>query len=355
MSTEAALLLGFFLLLANAFFVGAEFSMVSVRRSAIEPKAARGSRRARATLKALENISFLMAGAQLGITICSLALGAVAEPAIAHLLEKPFHDLGIASELLHPVAVVIALTVTLFLHVVIGEMVPKNIALAAPERSALILTPLLTKVVKILSPVVYSLNALSNITLKIFGLNPKNEVGSTYTRDEMADLVKESRKEGLLSEDSEHLLSGALTFDARSVKTVAMPLEKVITVDKSITHGGIEEISVKTGFSRFPVRGKRKKILGYVHIKDIITLGESQRNERIHQRDIRQLVTVSANQSIRMTLKIMQHSGAHMALVTSGKTLMGLVTLDDVLEELVGEISDQTSSQSGIKLKTNEQ
>jgi CBS domain containing-hemolysin-like protein len=339
MSIEFALLLGILLLLGNAFFVGAEFSMVSVRRSAIEPKAARGSKRAQITLGALENISFLMAGAQLGITLCSLGLGAVAEPAFAHLLQGPFHDLNIAPELLHPISVVVALIVTVFLHVVIGEMVPKNIALAKPERSAMILTPILVQIVKVLNPVVHMLNVLANGTLKSFGLRPRSEVGSTYTRDEMADLVKESRREGLLTEDNVHLLSGALTFDARTVRDIAMPADKLATVDRSITHAEVEELSVKTGFSRFPVTGKKKRMLGYVHIKDIITVDENRRSEKIHPRDIRKLVTVNGNQSIRMTLKIMQHSGSHMALVTNGKTFIGLVTLDDVLEELVGEMS----------------
>lgn len=348
MSIEIALLAGFLLLLGNAFFVGAEFSMVAVRRSAIEPKAARGSKNAKITLKALENISFLMAGAQLGITLCSLGLGAIAEPAVAGLLKEPFHNAGISDALLHPISFAIALTVTVFLHVVIGEMVPKNIALAKPERLALILTPRLVFVVKILNPVVKLLNVLANGTLKLLGVNPKDEVRSAYTRDEMADLLKESRREGLLSKDNENILSSALAFDALTVRGIAIPTEELINIDRTYSYAAIEELSAKTGFSRFPVVGKKNKMIGYVHIKDIIKADHSQRQEKIHLRDVRKLVSVSANQSVRMTLKIMQRSGAHISLVTSGKKLLGVVTLEDVLEELVGEMSNQTK-----KLETN--
>lgn len=339
MSPELALMSAFLLLLGNAFFVGAEFSMVSVRRSAIEPLAATGSKRAKATLKALENIGFLMAGAQLGITLCSLALGAVAEPAIASVLKGPFHSLHVSEALLHPVSLVIALFVTVFLHVVIGEMVPKNIALAKPERTALILAPRLVFVVKILNPVVHLLNSLANLTLRLFRIKPTSEVNSTYTRDEMADLVKESQREGLLSKDNENILSGALTFDAQTVRDIAMPTNELITISRSATYAFVEELSAKTGFSRFPITGKKNRMIGYVHIKDIIKADPNLRNENVNLRDVRKMASVAGGQSIRMTLKIMQRSGAHIALVTSGKSLVGVVTLEDVLEELVGEMN----------------
>lgn len=339
---EIALLVALLLLVGNAFFVGAEFSMVSVRRSAIEPLAAAGSKRALITLRALENLSFLMAGAQLGITLCSLGLGAIAEPALAHLLEGPFHALHVSEELLHPISFTIALIITVFAHVVIGEMVPKNIALAKPESAALILTPALVYIVKVLNPIVHGLNALANSVLRLLNVQPQPEVASTYTRDEMADLVKESRKEGYLSEDNEQLLSGALTFDARDVDEVVIPADKLITINQSATYADVEALSVKTSFSRFPIVNKKQQMTGYIHVKDVITVDESKRFEKINKKDIRNLVEVSGNQSIRMTLKIMQRSGAHIAVVKNSKTVTGIVTLEDVLEELVGEMR-QTS------------
>lgn len=340
MSNEVLLLIGLLLLLGNAFFVGAEFSLVSVRRSAIEPDAIKGSKRAKITLQALENVSLLMAGAQLGITLCSLGLGAVAEPALAHLLEKPLHDLHVSDALLHPISFAIALTLTVYLHVVIGEMVPKNIALATPERSALILTPMLVAVVKILHPIISLLNNIAAAVLRLLGVHSKDEVSSTYTRDEMADLVEESRKEGLLGDDNEQILSGALNFDGRTVREALIPLHELVYVKTNTPYSQIESLASRTGFSRFPVLDKKRKIVGYVHLKDIITVDQSERENPLRQSSIRKLTIISPNQSLRMALKNMQRSGAHIALVGTEKKPIGLVALEDVLEELVGEMHE---------------
>ena len=213
------------LLLLNGFFVGAEFALISARRCSIEPKAAAGSRAARITLRAMENVSLMMAGCQLGITVCSLALGALSEPAIAHLLEVPFAAAGIPEAFVHPIAFSIALALVTFLHVVIGEMVPKNIALAGPDRAALILGPPLAMVVKVLYPVIWILQAISNGVLRLIKVHPKNEVTSAFTRDEVAGLVAESRQVGHLDVREEKLLIGALTFDDHDLTAVLIPLQ----------------------------------------------------------------------------------------------------------------------------------
>ena len=152
MSDLAAVAVAVLLLAGNAFFVGAEFALISARRTQIEPKAQAGSKVARVTLRAMENVSLMMAGAQLGITMCSLGLGAIAEPAVAHLVEPVFEAAGMPEGLVHPVAFSIALATVVTLHMVLGEMVPKNIAIAGPERSALVLGPLLYAVVAVLKP-----------------------------------------------------------------------------------------------------------------------------------------------------------------------------------------------------------
>ena len=166
MSDATAIAVAVVLLGANAFFVGAEFALISARRATIEPRAAAGSRRARTTLAAMENVSLMMAGAQLGITICSLGLGAIGEPAVAHLIEAPFASAGVPGALLHPIAFTIALAIVVFAHVVIGEMVPKNIALAGPDRAALLLAPPLAFIVRVLKPVIAVLNAVANLSLR---------------------------------------------------------------------------------------------------------------------------------------------------------------------------------------------
>jgi CBS domain containing-hemolysin-like protein len=346
MSTELALFLAVLLLAGNAFFVGAEFALVSVRRSAIEPRAAAGSRQAILTLRALGNISFLMAGAQLGVTLCSLGLGALGEPTIAHLLEAPFHALHFPEHLLHPVSFALALAIMVFLHVVIGEMVPKNIALAGPERAALLLTPMLVFVVRALRPLITFLNMVANLTLRAFRIHAKNEITSTYTRDEVAELVEESHRGGLLSEDKEQLLSGAIQFDKETVQSALIPLADVIFAHPSATRANVEQLASDTGFSRFPVK-KRGKLAGYVHLKDLLETESGLRERPIIAADIRPLISVFAHESLRSVLKKMQHTGTHIAAVTnSRKKVLGIVTLEDVLEELIGAADTSPTTES---------
>ena len=266
MSDTAALLLALALLAANAFFVGAEFALISARRTQIEPRAAAGSRMARTTLKAMENVSLVMAGAQLGITVASLGLGAIGEPAVAHLIEPLFQAAGIPEGLLHPVAFVVAMSVVVYFHVVLGEMVPKNIAIAGPERSALVLGPPMMVIVTVLKPVVVLLNAISNGVLRLMRVEPKDEVTSAFTRQEVAALVDESRGEGLLPEDEYDRLAGALGFTERTVTSVLMSSEGLTTIPRGATVAEVEKVCAATGFSRFPVATDEGDLMGYLHI-----------------------------------------------------------------------------------------
>lgn len=344
MGVEVGLLIGLAALLGNAFFVGAEFGVISARRSSIELKARQGSRRASVTLKGMEDVSMMLAGAQLGITVCSLILGAVAEPVLAHLLEEPFHAIGIPDLLLHPVAFVIAITLTVYLHVVIGEMVPKNIALAKPDRVALILTPLLLITVKILQPVVNGFNLVSNQIVRLLGVEPMPEIASAFTRDEVAGFVKESRREGLITSDEEHLLSGALSLGTQRITSVLLPLESLVTIDSSITADQLEKLAAKTGYSRFPVNGDRRKLKGYIHIKDILNLSEEEYSKPISTKLIRKFSSVKSHTSLGAALRKMQDTDTHISQVEDkdGK-ITGVAYLEDVLEELVGEIYDASN------------
>jgi CBS domain containing-hemolysin-like protein len=345
MSTGTALALCVFLLAANAFFVGAEFALISARRTVIEPRALAGSRAARVTLNAMENVSLMMACAQLGITICSLGLGYLGEPAIAHLLEGPFHDIGIPESLVHPVAFTIALGLIGFLHVVLGEMVPKNIALAGPERSALGLAPPLALVVRVLHPAIALLNWIANLTLRAMGVQPKDEVTSAFTRDEVAGLVEESRREGLIDPHERQLLLGALTFEERDARAVLLPLDRLEIVDADVTPEQLEQVAARTRYSRFPVR-RDGRLIGYLHLKDALEFDELQRQRPIATGRIRPLPTVRDTDRLRTVLAKMQRSGAHLAQVNGaddGQPL-GAVALEDVLEELVGEIRDEVNA-----------
>jgi CBS domain containing-hemolysin-like protein len=340
-SDTSAVLLAVLLLAANAFFVGAEFALISARRSQIEPRAQAGSRMARSTLHAMENVSLVMAGAQLGITMCSLGLGAVGEPAVAHLLEPLLHWLGMPDALLHPVSFVVALSIVVYLHVVLGEMVPKNIAIAGPEQAALLLGPPMMGIVTVLRPVVVMLNAFANATLRLVRVEPKDEVSSTYTREEVAAMVEESRGEGLLRDEEYDRLAGALGFTEKTVSAVLMPTQELETVRRGSTVADVEALCASTGFSRFPVRSEQGELLGYLHIKDVLETDESLRDRVVEDKWIRPFAPVQVTDLLHDVLELLQHRGAHMArVVEADGTVLGIATLEDVIEELVGEIRD---------------
>ena len=338
MNDFLALAIGLMLLALNAFFVGAEFALISARRSTIEPRAQEGSRRAKTALRAMENISLMLAGAQLGITICSLLLLAVVEPAVAHLLETPFNAIGIPESLLHPIGFVIALVVVGLAHVVLGEMVPKNIALAGPERAALVLAGPLVLVVRILRPAIATLNWVANGLLRLFGVPVRDEVASAFTRDEVAGLVAESRREGLLDSSEE-----------RDASSVLLPHDRLETLPVTVTPAEVESSAARTGFSRFPVRGEEddRTLIGYLHLKDALEIKDVHRNRPFARGWIRPLPEVKLSSPLRSVLGTMQRSGAHMAQAVddAGQT-QGVVALEDVLEEIVGEVRDESRAES---------
>ncbi|GAA4098437.1 hemolysin family protein [Nocardioides kongjuensis] len=349
MGDLGGVLLAVVLLAANAFFVGAEFALISARRSQIEPRAQAGSRMARITLAAMERVSEMMAGAQLGITICSLGLGAVGEPALAHLIEPVFHELHVPEEWLHPVAFVIAMAIVVFLHVVLGEMVPKNIAIAGPDRAALILGPPMLGIVTVLRPVIATINAIANGILRLLRIEPKDEIGSTFTREEVAALVEESHGEGLLAEDEYDRLSGALGFTEKTVGEVMMRPDSLATVVRGSTGADVEALCAATGFSRFPVvaeGGDPVDLLGYLHIKDVLEPDEERRERPVADRWIRPFATVTDDTLLHDALEVLQRRGAHMArVVDPAGTTLGVAALEDVIEELVGEIRDAAHSE----------
>ncbi len=342
MSTGLAIWISVLLLVANAFFVGAEFALISARRSVIEPKAEEGGRIAAITLRSMENVSLMMAAAQLGITLCTLGLGALAKPAVANAVEGPLEAIGAPQALVYPIAFAVALFVVASLHVVLGEMVPKNIALARPDRSALTLAPPLRLVVILLYPAIASLNWIANAILRLLGVEPRNEVASAFTRDEVAGLVEESRREGFLDSHESRLLAGALGFEERSANSVLLTLDRIETVPVTVTPAEVEAVAARTGFSRFPV-SRDGEMIGYLHLKDALEFKDRHRNRPIAESWVRPLPTVRGDDLLRSVLKTMQGSGAHLARVieADGRTT-GVVALEDVLEELIGEVRDAT-------------
>ncbi|MFI8520991.1 hemolysin family protein [Streptomyces sp. NPDC085481] len=336
--TALQLTIGFLTLLTNAFFVGGEFSLISVRRSQIEPLARDGDRRARMTLWGLEHISALLATAQLGITASSLVLGAVAEPAIAHLLEPAFEATHVPDALVHPIAFVIALTLATYAHMLIGEMVPKNIALAAPVKTALLLGPPLVALTHALKPVVFGINAFANSLLRLLRVEPKDEVSSVFTDDELARMVQDTSEAGLLSPADGERLRDALELGTRPVGEILVPAARMVTVDHRITPAELERTAARAGYSRLPVTGPAGAVLGYLHIKD--TLGVTDRDKPFPRTAFHAVTRVRIDTPLDDTLTALRAVGSHLAAVTGqAGTVLGYVTMEDVLEELVGPAS----------------
>jgi CBS domain containing-hemolysin-like protein len=335
------LLFAVLLVFANGFFVGAEFALVSVRRSQIEPLADR-QRRARTVLHGLENLPQMMAAAQFGITVCSLTLGAVAEPTVAHLLEPVFSAVHVPEELVHPIGYVVALAVVVFLHLVIGEMVPKNLAMATPEKTALWLSPGLVTFARVFRPVIAVLGWCAKLVLKLFRVEPKDEVDAVFTSEELTVLVDDARQAGLLDDDAQERLEDALELGTRPVTDVLLRPADLVTVDADVTSAEVEELTVRTGYSRFPVAGPDGAYLGYLHVKDVLELEAPEAEARpVPARLWRPMATLRAELPLDDALTQMRRAASHLAAVTdTAGRVLGLVALEDVLEMLVGEVRD---------------
>ncbi len=333
----------FVLLAVNAFFVGAEFAVISARRSQIEPLAEAGSRSAKTALWAMEHATLMLAACQLGITVCSLLILNVSEPAIHHLLEIPLALTGLPEEVISTIAFIIALLLVSFLHVVFGEMVPKNISFSVPDRSALILAPPLVFVARVFSPIIVSLNAIANGILRLFGVTPKNEATSVYTLDEVATIVAQSTREGILT-DAGGTLSMAFEFTSKKVQDIAVGMESLVTLPEDATPADVERAVAQRGFSRYILLDDSGEPTGYLHLKDVIDLDDADEfTEPVPPKRIRQLISIFRGTDLEDALATMRRSGVHVARAfdENGAT-KGVLFLEDIIEELVGEVQDAT-------------
>ncbi|MEU5520037.1 hemolysin family protein [Streptomyces sp. NPDC093250] len=338
--TAVQLLIGLATLVVNAFFVGAEFALISVRRSQIEPYVDQGDRRARSVLWGLEHVSALMAAAQLGITLCTLILGIVAEPAIAHLLEPVFHAVGVPEGAGHAVSFVIALALATYLHMLLGEMVPKNVALAEPVRSALLLGPPLVALSRALRPVIFTVNAFANILLRLLRVETRDAVVASFSDAELAQIVKDSGEAGLIDNRAQERLYDALELGRRPVRDVMLPLERVVYARVGVTPEGLERLSAESGFSRFPVVDEQRRIVGYLHVKD--ALDASPRDRPFRLAEMRPIARVREDTPMDDVLTAMRGSRTHLAAVLGDDgRLAGLVTMEDVLRELFGQRAER--------------
>ncbi len=334
------------LLIANAFFVAVEFALLASRVTRLEPMAEDDDDdRAAVALASIRDLQPQLAGAQLGITMASLGLGFVAEPAIAHLLEdliKRFVELP--SSVLHAISFTIALSFVVVVHMVVGEMLPKNIAIAAPERSARLLAGPHRAYVTLFKPVVWTLTAISNGITRLLGMEPVDELNTALTVNEFHTLLEGAVEEGKL-EDLEHdLLSGALDFRARTAGSIMVPRPRMVTVPRATSVADLEQLVAESGHSRIPITGTGPNdVVGFVHSKDLLRFGADDRNDPVPLEMVRRMLIVHPDQPVRDLMRAMRRMRRHMALVrTTEGRLLGMVTLEDVLEALVGDIVDET-------------
>jgi CBS domain containing-hemolysin-like protein len=339
-----ALLAAIALLAANAFFVGAEFALISSRRDRLEAMAEAGSAGARTALRAGADLSRMLAASQLGITICSLLLGRLGEPAVAHLLERPFLWAGLPEAVLEPIAFALSLAIVVVAHILLGEMVPKNIAIAGPERTASWLVPPFLVFTTVARPLIELFNLMANGVLRLIGVEPRDELETSFTPGELADLIAESGREGLLDQDESSRLTRTISSVGSTVAEVVVPLETLVTLPDRPTVEDVAGLVARTGFSRFPVRAADGRLTGYLHVKDILDLlGPGDEPAAVPAERIRGLPEVPTGTRIDEALAVLRRSRAHLGRVVDPRSgTVGLVAMEDLVEHYVGEVRDAT-------------
>lgn len=328
----------------NAFFVAAEFSLVASRRVKLELMVENGSRAAARALVAMSDLQRQLAGAQLGITLTSLVLGLVGEPVVAHYLEIAIERfVDVPAGLLHTISLVISLSIVVFLHMVIGEMVPKNLALASPEKALLWIAPANRVYLMLFHPLIWVLNALSEVLLKALGFEVADEIHTVHTAEEFGKIVDASRAEGHLEEFEHTMLSGALDFGERHVSAVMVPRSQVVSVSASMSLAKIEAAIVESGHTRLVMVGETiDDVRGWVHAKDLLRLPLEAQSEKLPVESVRKVMFVEHGLALDDVLNRMRSRHVHFCVVRSEDRTLGIVTLEDLLEELVGEIEDET-------------
>lgn len=322
-------------------FVAAEFALVAVDRGRLDALAAGGDRRAVQARELLHHASFHLSGAQFGITVASLLLGFIAEPSIAHLIEPLLHPLGESAQ--RALGVAIALLIATVLEMVLGELVPKSLAIAAPERAALMLAPFLRIYGVVFGPLIRMLNGAANWVVRKMGIEPKEELESVRTLSELSVLIKTSAHEGTIADSASRLLTRSIRFTEKCAADVLIPRMQLDAIAAEATVDELVALAASTGHSRFPVfRADIDDVIGVVHVKSVHTLAPSVRRVTPVRSIMVDADIVPETRALQPLLHDMQASRNHLVVVVDehGGTA-GIVTLEDLLEEIVGEIDDE--------------
>ncbi|MBZ3901686.1 hemolysin family protein [Streptomyces brasiliscabiei] len=331
MSFPMALFVTVLLLIGSGFFVAAEFALVAARRHRVEQAVAAGQRGAKAALAGMRELSLMLAGAQLGITVCTLGLGSVSKPAISHELDPLLHDLGLPSALSYGVAFVVAMVVVVFLHMVVGEMAPKSWAIAHPERSAMLLAPSFRAVVRAVRPLIGLLNRVSNALVRLCRVTPRDELASVHNREQLTHLVEESQRLGLISEADSELITRSLTEPGTPVRDLAVPAAEITAVGADADAEAVLRAAAAHDRTRLLVRADDGTVLGSVHARDALVA--RTRGRAVTARALaRPVPELPDDATVADAIDVLRRHRATLAVVhdDTGR-LAGLVALDDLL------------------------
>ena len=336
--TVLAIAVGSLLVLFNGAFVALEFGLLGAMKSAIDAEATAGRKSALAAQRLQRDVLTTLGGAQLGITICSLVIGRLAEPAVASVIERLVNEFAEISEtVLHSVSFAIALALVVVVHMVLGEMVPKNLAITGPEKTLLLLARPMALYLSLARPLIRMFQGFSNGLLSMFRVEPTSELDESTTSAELALMVDESHDQGLIDSQEYALIESAIAFGQMPATSVMAQIDHVhsVSVDSEIVE--IEDQIVKTGHTRLVVHGAdMNDVRGFVHSKDL--LGIKEKKQCLAPDLIRPMLRVDPESTLPDVLQLMRRSQIHLAVVTSEGTNIGVLTLDDVMRGLVGPL-----------------
>ena len=337
------LLLIALMILGTAIFVGGEFAILKVRMSRIDQLISEGNKKAVRAKEVANKLDYYLSACQLGITITALILGALGEPTVERLLGPVFDAFDLSPAIATVLSYAIALSIVTFLHVVIGELAPKTLAIQYAERMTLLLAPPLYWFGKIMSPFIYVLNGSARLFLRLFKVEPTGHT-EAHSEEELKLIMAESFQGGEINQTELTYLKNIFAFDERIVKHIMIPKENIVSVDKNLSRTQLFEVLDDHEYTRYPVTedGDTNRLLGFINTKELLTsmaAGRALEPETF----LHPMKSFPENTPIQKVLSSMQQSRTHMAVITGidGRTV-GLVTMEDILEEIVGEISDES-------------
>ncbi|MDB4866656.1 MAG: HlyC/CorC family transporter [Cohnella sp.] len=330
-----------FLVFMNGFFVAAEFAMVKVRGTRIDTLIQEGNKRAASASHVTNHLDAYLSVCQLGITLASLGLGWIGEPAIASLIRPLFEAMNVSDSLIHVLAFVIGFSFITVLHIILGELAPKSVAIRKAEQITLWIAGPLVLFRRIMSPFIWLLNGTANVLLKPFGINTNEVSSSAHTEEEIRILMKESHKSGLIDKTELTLVDNIFDFAETNAREIMIPRTDMSCLYGNLSFAENKEIALREMHTRYPVcENDKDTIIGFVHIKDLLRVEDGTIND---MRDLmRAITTVPESMPISALLKLMQKRKTQIAILIDeyGGT-SGLVTLEDIMEEIVGEIQDE--------------